>query len=87
MKSIEILQKIIDNEGKCDFSTPKICAQCPMSKLKNQDSGSFMGCIEAVGIVGLCEKDADEKYLLTAKKKMADIKIEEILEEDDVFID
>jgi hypothetical protein len=79
MKPIDILRKIIDNGGQCEFATPNICIACPLSKLKANDRGTYLGCIEAIGILDLKQEEADKKYLEVAQKRLIDLEIEDIL--------
>lgn len=79
IKSIDILHKIIENKGSCNFATPSICQVCFLSKLKTNSAGSYLGCIEAINVVGLKAEEADNRYMEEAQKKLLDIEIEEML--------
>lgn len=83
IKSIKILEKIISAGGSCDDRTPSDCKICPLGKSKIHPNGSSMGCIEALGIEGLPLKDANQRYLEAAMSSLADLKLDEILGEDD----
>lgn len=83
MNSIEILEKIISALGDCSDAALEQCRKCPLSRLKVQDNGSSMNCIEAVGATNLPSEQANEKYLDAAIRKLAEIRLEEILEETD----
>lgn len=80
-KSIEILESIIASKGNCDDRTPAECSLCPIGQLKRHPNGSPMGCIESLQIVDLKESDADDRYLQTALSLLADIRFDEILED------
>lgn len=77
----QILQKIISTGGQCDFGTPSICRACPLSKLKPKEDGTFLGCLEAIGVVGLKGKEVDDKYLEAANRKLLDLEMEEALDD------
>jgi len=80
MDKRDILQKIIDSEGKCDWATPAHCSACPLSKLKLKDNGDPMSCVEAVGAFDLHSiEEVNEIYKNTAARKLADIAIEDII--------
>jgi hypothetical protein len=81
MKPINILKKIIETAGKCDFATPNICKKCPLSKLKSVERGGYVNCLEAVGAIGLYKDEADLKYLDAAKNKLLDMEMERMLED------
>lgn len=83
IKLINILEKIISASGSCDDRTPSDCRICTLGKTKMQANGSSMGCIESLQIEGLSVKEANQKYLDAAMSSLADIKLEEILGEDD----
>ena len=78
-----ILEKIITEEGNCCWAKPSICAKCPLGKLTRYDNGGFMSCVEALNIDGLSEEEADAKYKEAAIDKLADLTLEEIIEDDD----
>lgn len=84
MKPIEILEKIIEQMGDCDDVLLFQCKNCPLSKLKTKSDGSPMSCIDATGTSNMKEIEANAVYLELAQRKLADIKMEEILEEEDV---
>lgn len=81
MKDKEILQKIIDSEGSCDWSNPEICAKCPMSRLKFKDDGNPLSCVDALNIENVKIEDRDKVYKAAAEKVLADLAIEDIVEE------
>lgn len=82
-KSIEILEKIIANKGSCDKATSEECKICPLGNSNNLNGGT-LGCIDNLKIRGLSLEEADKKYLDAAMSALADLKIEEILEENSV---
>lgn len=75
-----ILKKIIEEEGNCCWSKPSICAACPMSKLRQKPDGSWMSCVEAVGVQDLTEEQADAKYLEIATRLLVDEAIDDLLD-------
>jgi len=81
IKSIDILHRIIENKGSCNFASPSICLVCPLSKLKTNSTGSYLGCIEAINVVGLKAEEADNRYIEEAQKKLLDLEMEEMLED------
>lgn len=79
MDKSSILNKIIEEGGNCCWSKPNICAACPLGKLKKKSDGTWMSCVEAVGIEDLSEEEADAKYLEIASRILVDESIEDIL--------
>lgn len=82
-KSIEILEKIISQGGSCNSATPDECKVCPLGTARFHANGTPMGCIDNLKIKGLSIEEADRRYLEAAASALADLKIEEILREDD----
>lgn len=83
MKLIKILEKIISAQGNCDERTPDDCSICPLGKSKKHPNGSSVGCIESLGIENLSLEQADQKYLDAAMSALADLRVDEILGEED----
>ena len=81
MKDKEILQKIIDSEGSCNWSNPEICSKCPMSRLKFRDDGNPLSCVDALNIESVKIEDRDKIYKAAAEKVLADLEIDDIIEE------
>lgn len=95
MNDIEILEKMIENEGECmSFANDEICKKCPMSKLKKREDGYYYSCLEAVGasVADLLlssddleaeqiTKSINDKYLVSAKKVLADLNVQKMLED------
>jgi hypothetical protein len=90
MDDKDILQKIIDENGSCDWtahSHPQpyyICSVCPMSKLKKREDGEgYLSCYDAIGIL---ESDThfetDQKYKEKATEVLFDLVLEDLLGED-----
>ena len=80
MKEKDILQKIIDEEGNCCWAKPDICEQCPLSKLKKRDDGSYYSCVEAVRAEDIeTEEDMDARYKEIATRILLDMSVEEFL--------
>jgi len=74
MKPHEILQKIIDKNGSCDWSNTNICMRCPL--------GGDKSC------AALVEKSMngfdDEDYLAEAKRLLAGLEVNRIILGEDV---
>lgn len=81
MDGITILERIIQEEGSCTWAKPSICVRCPLGKLARDKDGGFMSCVEALHIDGLSEEEADARYKNAAQEKLADLTIENIIEE------
>lgn len=83
IKSIEILEKIISANGSCDDRTPSDCFLCPIG-IAGKKAGTYpLGCVEYLGVESLSESEANAKYMEAAARSLADLKMDEILEEDD----
>lgn len=80
MDGKQILERIIAEEGSCNWAGPAICSKCPLSRLARYNSGGYMSCVEALGIDGLSEVEADARYKTAATDKLADLAIESIIE-------
>lgn len=74
-----ILQKIVNEEGNCSWANSRVCAACPMSKLKKRPNGDYYSCVEAVGVNNMTEEEADAKYKEIAIRLLTDEAIEELL--------
>jgi hypothetical protein len=84
MGNMNILKKIVDSEGSCtNWAKPSICSQCPLSKLRKKPDGSYLSCIEALGIQEMTEEEADVRYKDVATRILLDEAIEDILGESD----
>jgi hypothetical protein len=82
MTSVDILNRIVAEEGNCCWSTPKTCAQCPMSKLRQHPDGRWMSCVEAIGIhADYTEEEADSLYKEAAIKLLIEHEIDGMLKE------
>jgi len=79
MEKMDILKRIIEEDGSCCWSKPSICAVCPLSTLKLKPNGSYMSCIESLGVQDLQETAADAKYLEVASRMFLSEAIEEII--------
>ena len=79
MNEVEILKKIIEEDGSCTWSRPAICKNCPLSKLKQKDNGDFYSCIEALGVQDLTEEQADAQYKKVAERLLLDETVDAIL--------
>lgn len=82
---MDILKKIVEQEGNCCWSKPAICKLCPLSKLKKKQDGSHMSCIEALGVQDLSEEQADARYKEVAARLLLDETIDQILGDTDVL--
>lgn len=80
-----ILNKIILAEGSCtQWASPSVCKQCPLSKLRQKSNGTYLSCIEALGVQNMTEEEADAKYKEVATRILLDEAIDEILGESNV---
>ena len=81
---MDILKKIIENEGSCtQWASPSICKQCPLSKLRQKEDGTYLSCVEALGIQDMTEEEADARYEEVASRILLDEAIDNILGEPD----
>lgn len=77
---MDILKKIIDSEGSCtQWASKAICEVCPLSKLRQKENGTYLSCIEALGVMDMTEEEADAKYKDVANRLLLDEEIDEIL--------
>jgi hypothetical protein len=80
-----ILNKIIEAEGSCtQWASPSVCKECPLSKLRQKPNGTYLSCIEALGVQNMTEEEADARYKEVAVRILLDEAIDEILGEPDV---
>jgi hypothetical protein len=80
-----ILNKIISADGSCtQWASPSVCQQCPLSKLRKKPNGTYLSCIEALGVQNMTEEEADAKYKEVAARILLDEAIDEILGESNV---
>jgi hypothetical protein len=85
MKEVDILQRLIKEEGSCDgwAESMDACASCPLAKFKTKPDGNYLSCIEAVGISeDMSEHEMNTKYKAAAEKVLVDLQMEAMLEED-----
>lgn len=81
---MDILKKIVDSEGSCTlWAKPSVCKLCPLSKLKKKSNGSYLSCVEALGVQDLTEEAADAKYKEAASRILIDEAIDDLLGEPD----
>ena len=80
MNGKQILERIIQEEGSCTWAKPSVCKACPLGRLERYESGRYVSCVEALNIDGLSEEEADAKYKKAAMDKLADIEIQDTLE-------
>lgn len=84
MDKIDILNKIIENEGSCTkWANPQVCSACPLSKLRSKEDGTHFSCIEALGVQDMTEEEADARYKEVAGKILLEEAIETILGKND----
>jgi hypothetical protein len=84
MGNMGILEKIIENEGSCtQWASPSVCKQCPLSKLRKKDDGTYLSCVEALGVQDMTEEEADARYKDVASRILLDETIDNILGEVD----
>ena len=89
MKRKDILQKIVDENGSCEWTFLEypgqdICRMCPFIKLKQKDKHGFFCCYEAINGENhpLSEEEIDAKYKAMAMKLLMDVLFEEMLLDD-----
>lgn len=78
---IDILKKLVAENGSCCWSSPSICKKCPLSQLKRKVDGNAVNCIEALGIENMSEEEADARYQEVAERLLLDETIDQILED------
>lgn len=81
MGEVDILRRIIREEGNCCWADPSVCSKCPLGKMRRRDDGNYVSCIEAIDIEGLTEEQADAKYKEAAIRALLDLEIQEALED------
>ena len=75
-----ILNKIIENDGSCtQWASPSVCKQCPLSKLRKKEDGTYLSCVEALGVQDMTEEQADARYKEVASRILLDEAVDEIL--------
>jgi len=86
MDAVAILERIIKENGSCDWALgqgPGICSECPLGRqVREDEENSTMSCIEALHIEGLSREQADERYKRAAEEKLADLAIDTMIRED-----
>lgn len=86
MGNMGILNRIIESDGSCtSWANKDVCAQCPLSKLRKKEDGTYLSCIEALGAQDMTEEEADARYKEVASRILLDEAIDEILGEPDGF--
>ncbi len=81
MSEVDILQKIVDEEGSCTWADERVCRTCPLSRLKTRPDGNYISCLEAVGGHNTTtEEESDALYLNAALKLLMDVNVQYILE-------
>lgn len=79
---MDILNKIVENDGSCtQWASPSVCKQCPLSKLRQKEDGTYLSCVEALGIENMTEEEADARYKEVASRILLDEAVDAILGE------
>lgn len=79
MKPADILEKIVSENGSCDWADPNICQNCPFSKLKQRQDGTYLSCLDALCADMKNKKAQDELYLKAAKEYLISENIDTLL--------
>lgn len=81
MREKDILRKIIEEEGSCDWvnTHTKACNICPLSRLKRKENGDFFSCIEALNTDNMSIHDANNRYKDIAMRVLEELEVEDIL--------
>ena len=83
-ENMNTLIKIIENDGSCtNWASPTVCKQCPLSKLRKKEDGTYLSCVEALNIKDMSEEEADARYKEVASRILLDEAIDKILGEVD----
>lgn len=84
---MDILNKIVENDGSCtQWASPSVCKQCPLSKLRQKEDGTYLSCVEALGIENMTEEEADARYKEVASRILLDEAVDAILGESDGIV-
>lgn len=79
-----ILNKIIESQGSCtQWASKSVCEKCPLSKLKKKEDGTYLSCVEALGVQEMTEEQADARYKEVASRILLDEALDKILGEID----
>ena len=82
MDGNDILQRIVDEKGNCDWimsEAEDICDKCPMSRLKKNKDGNYLACYLALKAYETV--DPDKLYYDKAVELLMEISMEETLAE------
>ena len=82
MNEKDILEKIIQEGGNCCWAKPSICKNCPMSRLKTREDGTYVSCVESLGVTELSEEEADAVYLKAAERALLGLELDDMLTKD-----
>ena len=75
-----ILEKIISSDGSCtQWANQTVCKQCPLSRLRKKEDGTYYSCVEALRAEDMTEEQADARYKEVASRILVDEAIDEIL--------
>lgn len=82
MDNNDILQKIVDSDGSCEWASPEVCSRCPLGRLKKRQDGiNYLSCADALGIDQHPSEDHNKLYKDAAKRLLLDMSIEDLLTE------
>ena len=81
MDAKQILEKIIENDGSCEWTMTlreNICEQCPFSRDKN---GKLISCVDHIvgNQITNSEKQINKLYKQAAEQRLTDLLMEEML--------
>lgn len=79
MKPVDILEKIVSTNGSCDWAGPSTCAECPFSKLKQREDGTYLSCLDALNADIKDKKEQNKLYLQAAKEYLISENIDALL--------
>ena len=82
MDAVSILERIIKDDGRCDWATPRICALCPLGRTERDNGMGYMSCVEMTNIDGCGVDEANVIYKKAAENKLAELLIDRALEEE-----
>ena len=82
MTPIEILEKIIENNGSCNWTHDEKCLAtdiCKMCPLSYDPNGKYISCCSAIIDKFSEVANLDDMFLKQAKDKLVDLLMEEML--------
>jgi hypothetical protein len=82
MDDVSILEKIVRENGSCDWANGVVCRSCPLGKSARAAESRPMSCVEALlGTDDLSVVETDARYKRAALEKLADLAIHHLIEE------